>query len=128
MDKHTQEQRIYDLVVIGNLLLSTLYIQVIHEQNRRHAEPDYTWVTIIAGVIANVSAAGIRTRLYPPDEQTISRYDRELLRMFCLSGFGIIVPWQVVRKVFWHWQARRMQESSRRYRRGNKAETMACSR
>jgi hypothetical protein len=107
MDRETK----YDLVVYGNLMLTALYIQIIQEQNKRHTEPDFDWVPIVAASVACVSAAGMRTRMYAESRQTADRYDAELLKAFCYVGFGLVIPWHIARKAWWHYQANKIRKA-----------------
>jgi hypothetical protein len=124
------DPKLESLVVYGNLWLSTLFLQALHETWKEQAEPDYTWVPILLSTVQNVSAAGIRIRMRPQKEHTINQYEKELVTAFCVSGFGLVVPWQVTRTILWKFAGLQYRLSRSLRRReglgnGNQAEGLA---
>jgi hypothetical protein len=125
-----RHERLEGFVVYGNLYLSVLMVQALQEAYKEQLEPDNTWISIVLGTILNVSAAGVRTRLLPPDQHTINRYEKEVTFAFCLTGFGLVIPWQIARAVWWRFGALRYREQRNRKREAlhnnaNDAEIMA---
>lgn len=91
-------QTIYEIVVYGNMMKTVAATEAVHYFLREDVEPNFDWAFIIANVITAVSAAGTRVRMLPPHERTLHRYDAELLKAFCLSGFLIHIPIRLLRQ------------------------------
>jgi hypothetical protein len=126
----TPDPKKESLVVYGNLWLSTLFLQALHETWKERSEPDFTWLPILLATMQNVSAAGIRIRMRPQKEHTINQYERELVTAFCVTGFGLIIPWQVTRTILWKFAGLKYRLSRALRRReglgnGNQTEGLA---
>lgn len=119
-EKPNGNQGIYELVVYGNMAKALVAIEVIHYLLRRKVEPAFDWVFIILHVITEVSAAGTRVRMKPPEERTLHTYDAELLKAFCIGGFLIHIPVRIVRFLLWRAERRTFeQEVARREKSGH---------
>jgi hypothetical protein len=75
---------------ITEIAVTTAFARYLHLQDRRY-EPDWTWATVMAGVIISSAPAIALARL---DPACWRRYEGRVLAGFLLSA-AIIVPWQV---------------------------------
>lgn len=66
------------------------FARYLHLQNRRY-EPDWTWATVMAGVILSSAPAIALARLDPTDWR---RYEGRVAVGFLVSA-AVIIPWQL---------------------------------
>lgn len=113
------KQLLYDVVVYGNEIASSLMLQYIHEKHKDVLQPTWDPVFIIAGVVLSVSTAGIRVRMAPRisqksldlsceeiEDRAISRYEGLLVRSFLIPGI-VVCFWAALRSVLWRDQVKK---------------------
>ena len=74
---------VIDIALVG---ISSAYAALL-TQEKRH-EPDWTWVSVVAGTVLCLTAAGGQSRLAGGDWQD---HERRVARAFALAGTPIIV-------------------------------------
>ena|ERR1044071_778362 len=75
-----------DAIDIGLVLLSSAYARWLERHKR--AEPDWTWLEVVAGTALCLAAAGLRSRMCGGDWRD---HERSVWRAFALGGAPIVV-------------------------------------
>lgn len=74
-----------DAIDIGLVVATTAYS--VWLDGHKHAEPDWTWLEVVVGVGAVLTAAGLRSRVLGGDWRD---HERNVWRAFVLGGLPII--------------------------------------
>lgn len=74
----------------AELAVTGAYAAVLHRLNRRY-EPDWTWLTVMIGVVISTVPARHLARITPTSWRD---YERRVLVGFLVSG-AVIIPWQL---------------------------------
>lgn len=74
-----------DAIDIGLVLICSAYAWWLDRHKR--AEPDWTWLEVVAGSALCLGAAGLKSRVRGGDWRD---HERAVWRAFCLGGMPII--------------------------------------
>lgn len=71
--------------------VSCLFVAILHRIRSRY-EPDWTWLTVVAGTIISTAPAMLAARRHPADWRS---YERRMITGFVISG-SVVIPWQIL--------------------------------
>lgn len=90
MENETSVQLVERGVFVAEFAASVGYACWLQSMRRRY-EPDWTWLTVMGGVVLSAAPAQILARVLPG---TWRDYERRIVVGFCVSA-GAIIPWQL---------------------------------
>ncbi len=91
MDTANTEHRLAEVATyIAEAATTVIFARYLHRLNRTH-EPDWTWLSVLAGVIISSAPAITLARVAPACWR---RYEGRVVVGFLVSG-AVIIPWQV---------------------------------